>query len=162
MRRTALLSAVLSLVTAFVAGCGSSDSVAPTPTYPNVAGKYSGSITITYQLVGQSITCPATTTVTQSGPNVTLAPLSVAGVCPSLGLSSFPAGDFLITNTGSLGTQSANNIPMASCNGTYNATASGGFFSSTLQFTFVYTVASGNTCVTQLGNFTFAGNLSRL
>ncbi|HZT76418.1 MAG TPA: hypothetical protein VFA27_07160 [Vicinamibacterales bacterium] len=154
---------VLSVVL-ISSSCGSSSDspVAPTPTTPNVSGNYSGTITITYQLIGRSITCPASTIVTQSGSTVTLSPLTISGACPSIGIASLPGGDFNITNTGSLGSQSQNNIYMALCNGYYNASASGGFFGSTLQFTFIYTVASGSACVSQVGNFTFAGTLSRL
>jgi hypothetical protein len=163
MRRVLVVALVLALVGAALAfaGCGSSNDAAPTPAIPNVTGNYSGTITITYQLIGQSITCPASTSVTQSGANVTLAPLTIGGQCATVGFTSLPAGDFTITNTGSLGTQNVNNIYIPSCNGYYNASASGGFFGSTLQFTFIYTVASGQACLTQLGNFTFAGTLSR-
>jgi len=159
MRSVLILVAALGLC----AACGGNDSspMAPTPTTPNVVGNYSGNITITYQLIGRSISCPASTTVTQSGSNVTLSPMQVGGVCPSAGLTSIPGGDFTITNTGSMGSQSVNNIFIPACNGYYNATASGGFFANTLQFTFLYTVASGQTCLSQLGNFTFAGTLSR-
>jgi hypothetical protein len=159
MRQILLTLALAS----FAAGCGGgNDSVAPTPAIPNVTGNYSGSITINYQLIGRSISCPSTTTVTQSSANVTLSPLMLGGVCPGVGLASLPLGDFTITNTGSLGTQTVNNFYMATCNGYYNASASGGFFGTTLQFSLLYTVASGATCVNQLGNFTFSGTLNRL
>lgn len=156
IRRALPLTVVLM---AHAAACGRGNT-APTPAIPNVTGNYSGTVTITYQLTGGQISCPATTSVTQSGANVTLAPLTMAGACPSAGLSSFPVGDFTITNTGSLGTQSGTNLFVASCNGFYSYSASGGFFGSTLQFTFIYTATSGG-CVSQVGNFTFAGNLSR-
>src|SRR5207248_1175136 len=104
-------------------------------------------ININFQLIGQSVSCPATTTVTQSNANVTVAPMQLGGVCPGAGLTSIPFGDATITNTGSLGSQTVNNISMPSCNGTYNAVASGGFFGAALQFSIVYTVASGTACV---------------
>jgi hypothetical protein len=65
-----------------------------------------------------------------------------------------------MTTSGSLGSATVNNMYMASCNGYYNASASGGFFGSTLQFSLAYVVQSGG-CVSQLGNFTITGNLTR-
>jgi hypothetical protein len=150
---------VLLLIAA--SACGSSDNGLTTPsgTYPNVAGNYSGSVTFTFITLGQSLTCPATTTVTQSGgPNVNIAPLSLTGSCISV-FPSLPVGDGTITTTGSLGTINQN-LALASCNGTYNAVASGGFFGSSLQFSLVYTALSGG-CVSQVGNFTITGTLGR-
>lgn len=156
------LTALVLGVSLSACGGDSSPTAPSVSAIPNVMGNYSGSITITYQLFGSSISCPATTTVNESGTNVTLSPLQLGGVCPSAGLASLPAGDFTISSTGSLGTQTVNNIYIPSCNGYYDGSASGGFFGSTLQFTFTYTVASGATCVNQVGNFTFAATLNRL
>jgi hypothetical protein len=156
------LAAVLGML---LSACGSSSSnnsnpAAPSaPSYPMVAGNYSGSITITYQLLAASLNCPATTTITQSGANVSIAPLAMTGPCTNV-FPSLPMGDMTINTSGSLGSATVNNISVASCNGSYNAAASGGFFGSSLQFSLAYTAASGG-CVNQVGNFTIAGTLTR-
>jgi hypothetical protein len=142
-------------------GCGSSGSpvaASPASPYPSVAGNYSGSVLFSYVSLGRSLTCPATTTVNQSGASVTFAPLILSGSCASLG--SLPLGDQTVTTTGSLGSASQDNLFVASCNGYYNGFASGGFFGATFQFSLVYSVVSGG-CVSQLGNFTVTGTLSR-
>lgn len=161
MFRRLALATVGVLVIIFASGCGSGGSspTAPSSPYPTVGGNYAGTITITFPSLGGSLSCPATTTVTQSGANVTFAPLTMTGACTTL-LPSLPLGDFTISTTGSLGGQTLNNIAVASCSGTYNAVASGGFFGTSFQFSFLYTAASGG-CVQNPGNFTFAGTLSR-
>jgi hypothetical protein len=150
-----LIAGCVGIATA--CGDGSSPS-SPSSSYPNVAGNYSGSTVLSYPSLGTSVTCPTTTTVTQSGANVSIAPLTFSGACASLG--ALPAGDFTMTTTGSLGSATATNIPLAFCNGSYNGSASGGFFGSTFQFSLVYTAVSGG-CVTQLGNFSVTANLSK-
>ena len=140
-----------------LAGCSGS-SAAPTASGPpNVAGNYSGTVTINYISLGRVLTCPAQTTVNQNGANVTFAPLVLSGVCASAG--SLPLGDTTISNTGSLGS-ATQTIFLASCGGNYDVTASGGFFGNTFQFSVLYTAKTGG-CVTQVGNFSFNGNLSR-
>jgi hypothetical protein len=47
-------------------GCGGSNPSAPTPQIPNVAGSYSGTTTLAFSELGQSITYPTTTSGTQS------------------------------------------------------------------------------------------------
>ena len=153
------LSGVVVAAAVTLAGCSGNSSTAPTSSGPpNVAGSYSGTVTINYISLGRTLTCPAQTTVTQNGANVTLAPLALTGVCASVG--SLPLGDMTISNTGSLGNTTLTNQFFASCGGSYDITASGGFFGNTLQFAFVYTAKSGG-CVTQVGNFSFSGNLSK-
>lgn len=157
MRLTRL--GVLAVVCTLMAACGGGGSpTTPSSPYPLVAGNYAGSVTFTFPLLNASLTCPASTSVTQSEANVTLAPLALSGSCASIG--SIPLGDTTITTTGSLGSTTVNNLFLASCNGSYNATASGGFFGSNLQFSFFYTAVSGG-CVTQLGNFSFGGTLAK-
>jgi hypothetical protein len=150
-----LFVAALSLA---ACGGGSGPTAPSAPMYPAVAGNYAGVVSINVPLLGASLNCPATTTVTQSGANVTFAPLALSGNCSSLG--SFPLGDSTISTTGSLGSQTVNNLVLSSCNGTYSATASGGFFGSSLQFAISYTAVSG-ACVNQVGNFTFSGTLTK-
>lgn len=148
------------LVVAFLlpfAGCSS--STAPTVQGPpNVAGNYSGTITITSSLLGQSITCPATMSVTQSGVNVTLSPVTLSGACTTA-FPTLPLGSTTIDDTGSLGSLSENNLFVTSCNGAYNVTGSGGFFNQSLQFSIVYTAVSGG-CLTDPGSFSFSLNVS--
>jgi hypothetical protein len=135
-------------------------STAPTPVGPpNVQGNYAGTVTISFTGRG-SFSCPANTTVTQNGSNVTIAPLTMGGSCPGLGVSSLPIGDGAISNTGSLGQTTINNLFLAACNGFYSATASGGFFGSSAQFSIVYTATSGG-CVNNPGNFSFSGTLNK-
>ena len=149
--------ACVVLLVIVASACGSSPT-APASPYPSVAGNYSGSVLFSFISLGTSLTCPATTTVNQSGASVTFAPLTFSGSCASLG--SLPFGDQTITTTGSLGSASQNNLFVASCNGYYNAVVSGGFFGTTFQFSMFYTAVSGG-CVSQLGNFSITGTLSR-
>lgn len=147
----------LAVACALVAQCGSSPT-SPSSQYPSVAGNYAGSVTIGVPALGGSLTCPASTSVTQSGASVTVAPIALAGSCASIG--SLPVGDGTITTTGSLGSLTLNDVVVASCNGSYNAVASGGFFGSSLQFSIVYTAISGG-CLTDPGNITFSGTLGK-
>jgi hypothetical protein len=149
--------AVLALCTV---ACGSNSSpAAPTAAGPpNVAGNYSGTVTFSYPTLGQTLTCPTQTSVTQNGSTVTISPLVFSGSCANLG--SLPVGDNPLSTTGSLGTVTVNNLFVSACNGFYNVSGSGGFFGSTLQFSFSYLVQSGP-CTTQLGNFTLTGNLTK-
>jgi hypothetical protein len=159
-RRSACLVLLAAMPVCSLSGCGGSNT--PTtpspPQYPAVAGNYSGTATFNLITLGASLNCPASTTVTQSGASVTLAALALSGSCASLG--SLPLGSFTISTTGALVPLSQNNVPIADCNGTYNATASGGFSGSTLQFAFAFTAVSGG-CVGQPGNFNFSGTLTK-
>jgi hypothetical protein len=142
-----------------VSACGSSDSpTAPSSPYPPVAGNYAGTVTFNYSTLGVSLNCPATTTVTQSGGDVSLSPMSLGGACAS-SAPSMPLGDFSISTTGSMGSASQNNVSLPSC-GFYNATASGGFFGSSFQFSLVY-IAVSTSCQRNPGNFSISGTLSR-
>lgn len=146
-------------------GCGggptspSSLSSASTSASSSVDGNYSGSITFTYSSLGGSVTCPASTSVTQVGTTVTIGAITPSGACASFGASP-PLGSFTIDNTGSLGTTTTNNVTSASCNGAFNTTLTGGFSGSTLQFSFVFTAVSGG-CLSDPGNFTLSGTLTK-
>jgi hypothetical protein len=83
----------------------------------------------------------------------------MSGQCSTL-FPTLPFGDGTISETGSLGNTTVNGIQLASCNGVYNAVASGGFFGKAFQFSWLYTPVSGG-CVNQLGSMTISGNLSR-
>ena len=92
-----------------------------------------------------------------SGANVTFSPLSLTGACVSE-IPSVPLGDATISTTGSIGNTNQSNISVPSC-GFYNATASGGFFGRSFQFSVLYTVVSAS-CLSNPGNFSFSGTLS--
>jgi hypothetical protein len=146
------------LVVALAVGLAACSSSATAPTAsgpPNVAGSYSGGVTMTTP--NAALACPAQLTVTQNGATVTLAPLVFTGTCASL--PSFPLGDATISNTGSLGS-ATKSLFYPSCSGFYDVTLTGGFSGNTLHFLLVYT-AKSDACVTQLGNASYSGNLSR-
>lgn len=132
---------------------------APSSPYPSVAGTYSGTVTIGLTAFATSLTCPATTTVTQSDATVTFTPLTMSGNC-AVAFPSLPLGSFAVSSSGSLGSASQNGIFVPSCNGNYNATQSGGFSGSTFQFSLAYTAVSGG-CVTDPGSFTIVATLSK-
>lgn len=166
MRRV-LVFAMLVCVGSAV-GCGSSPTSPSTfssstanssSSSQSLAGNYVGSITITYATVGGSVTCPASTSVTQVGSTVTIGAITPSGACEGVGAT--PAlGSFTIDNTGSLGTLTATNVPDSSCNGAFNQTITGGFSGTTLQFSFVFTAVSGG-CLSNPGSFTISGTLTQ-
>ena len=82
----------LCVVVALLSACGKTPT-APAPAIPQVAGAYAGGITIVYPDVPRTLACPATTTVTQSGSLVSLAPLVLTGQCGSV---SVPLGQLTI------------------------------------------------------------------
>lgn len=133
MRRF-LLAAVI-LCAAFASACGGGGGegangiTGPSSRIPNVVGNYSGTTTVTFPELGQSITCPTSTSVTQSGSTVSIAPLILAGQCGNV---SVPFGQGTIDATGSLGGQTTTTYTDPSC-GTYNVIASGGFFGRDLR-----------------------------
>jgi hypothetical protein len=119
-------------------------------TIPNVAGNYTGTTNIVIPQLLFNFTCPATPSVTQTGANVTLSPVPMSGACAN-NFPTRPGSSFTIDTTGSLGPATENGIPFAACNGTYTATASGGFVGNTLEISLVYTAASGG-CAGQLAS----------
>lgn len=138
------------LILVYTAACGGSNGpAAPTPQIPNVVGNYSGMTTISFPELGQSITCPTSTSVTQSSTTVNIAPLQWGGVCGGM---SVPIGQATIDNTGNLLGQSQSTY-RDTC-GVYNITASGGFFGRDLRLSLF---ATSTTCY----NMNITINLSR-
>jgi len=149
------LKPIVVVVAVGVAACSSSATAPTASGPPNVAGSYSGGVTLTTR--SAVLACPAQLTVTQNGTTVTLAPLVFTGTCASLG--SFPLGDATISNTGSMG-RATQSLFFDACSGLYDVSLSGGFSGNTLHFALVYTAKSGG-CVTQLGDTSYSGDLSR-
>src|SRR4051794_7890929 len=118
--------AVCLLIVPLVA-CGG-NSAAPTAQIPNVSGNYSGNTTLVLPETTQQIVCPTTTSVTQSGSTVNIAPIVLSGDCGGL---SFPVGQQTIDNTGNI--QGATTETMTEECGVYNITGSGGFFGRDLR-----------------------------
>lgn len=144
-------------------GGGNSSSgipLAPTPSFPAVAGAYSGSATFSYPTLSASFTCGASTTVTQSGEEVSIAPVTLGGSGACANLGSIPIGSGTIDATGSMGSASQNNVYLAQCNGYYNGAAGGGFYGDQLRFSATFTPTSG-ACVTNPGYFSIAATLTR-
>jgi hypothetical protein len=108
------------------AACGGGEGTnltGPSKSIPNVTGNYVGSTTIAFPELGQSLTCPTSTSVTQSGNTISIAPLVMTGPCGNM---SIPVGQATIDATGAIPSESGT-FDEPSC-GTYNYTASGGFF----------------------------------
>jgi hypothetical protein len=145
MRRTALCM-ILALA---ISACGGKSPSEPTETIPRVSGAYSGSATFTYPELQATVTCPASTTVTQSGSTVSVAPLVLTGQC---GTMSLPLGQVTIDATGAIQGESGN-YTEPTC-GVYNYTASGGFFTREFRLS---VAATSSTCY----NFNFTALLSR-
>jgi len=127
------LALLVPLLFVACGGDGGNNLTGPTSTIPNVAGNYSGTMTVSLPELGRTAGCRATTTVTQgSGGSISIAPLQLTGDC---GLTSLPFGSATIDSTGSLG--STTTTLRESC-GTYTATGSGGFFGRELRLSAVY------------------------
>lgn len=120
---------------------GSSSPTAPTTaSAPTVSGSYSGTVVFTFPELRTSVTCPANTTVTQSGRTVSIAPIVTSGQCAGM---SIPFGQTTIDNTGAIeGGSSTGSYTDPSC-GTYSYSASGGFFGRELR---VSLSATSRTC----------------
>lgn len=135
------LCALLPLL-AVVCGCGGgNDITGPSNNgtrIPSVAGNYSGNTSVTFPELARTVVCPTTTSVTQSGGNLSIAPLQLGGACGNV---SAPIGSTTIDATGSLG-QDSGSYSDPSC-GTYSYTASGGFFGRDLRMSFI---ATSRTC----------------
>ena len=134
-----------------VSACGGSSPTTPTPTIPQVAGAYSGSVTVNLPEVQQSRTCPASTAVTQSGSTVNIAPIVLGGTCGNL---SLPIGQGTIDATGALQGPNTGVFAEPTCGGNYSYTASGGFFGRELRISLAATSAI---CL----NFNFTAVLTR-
>lgn len=135
-------------------GEGGNNPIGPSNTIPNVTGSYSGTTTFKWPELGFTVTCQATTNVTQtSGGNVSIAPLILRPGTPECQGMSIPVGDMQIDATGSLGSAQTT-IYEPTCGGNYNVVASGGFYGRSLQASLVYT---SGTCY----NMTATINVSR-
>lgn len=133
----------------FVVACGGDDDITgPSNRIPEVAGNYSGTTTLTFPELGQTVSCPTSTRVTQSGSTVSIAPLVLAGQCGNL---SLPLGSVTIDATGSLGQETFTTTE--SC-GVYQGVGSGGFFGRDLRLSVSMT---STTCY----NLNMTVNLSR-
>lgn len=114
--------------------CGSSSPTSPTPSAPQVAGNYTGGVTISYPSLGRTVTCQAATTINQQGFNLSIAPMILTGVC---GTISIPIGDTTIDANGSIG-QGSGSFSEPSC-GIYSFVGSGGFFGREFRLSAIYT-----------------------
>lgn len=137
------------LLLLFAVGCGGSSPTAPTPRIPDVAGNYAGTLTFVYPQIDRTVVCPASTTIQQTGGALSVAPILLSGPCGNV---SFPVGDLDIDANGSIGTET-NTIFEPTC-GTYQYTASGGFFGREFRFSAIY---SSSTCL----GFTVTATLTR-
>lgn len=146
MRRLMLVVVVLAV------SCGGGDSpTSPSQPIPTVSGTYTGSVNFTFPELQVTVTCPASTTVTQSGRTVNIAPLVLTGDCDSM---SIPFGQTTIDATGAIeGGSARGSYNEPSC-GVYNYVASGGFFGSEFRLSMT---ATSTTCY----NFNFTAVLSR-
>lgn len=123
---------VLTLITLVAAGCGGSPTSpgsAQSGQYPSVAGSYSGTTVMTFPELSETVSCPTTTAVTQSGPQLTMAPFVLSGDCGGV---SVPMGAALIDREGAFVAASSGSFNDADC-GNYNYTFSGGFFDRELR-----------------------------
>jgi hypothetical protein len=145
--RTDLRKLLISLALLPLVACGGGNSAAPTPQIPNVAGSYSGTTALAFPELGQSITCPTTTSVTQSGSTVNFTPLMLGGECDT----SFPLEEATIDNTGAI--QGESGTEDEEC-GRYTWVGSGGFSGRNLQLS---VTASSTTCP----DFNLTINLAR-
>jgi hypothetical protein len=123
--------AVLAL---FAAACGGGPT-SPSSNIPKVAGSYSGNVSITFPELGQQLSCTGSTAVTQTGASINIAPIVLRGSCGNM---SLPIGEATIDTNGSLGSETGSFYD-SSCGGTYNYSASGGFFGSDLRMSLAAT-----------------------
>jgi len=129
------------LVVIAASACGGSGPTGPSNSIPNVVGNYSGNTTLAFPQRGTSVTCPTSTSVTQSGNTVSIAPLILAGPCGNL---SVPLGQTTIDATGAFMENPNGTVDDPSC-GTYSYAASGGFFGRSMQMSIN---ATSRTCST--------------
>jgi hypothetical protein len=148
--RKSLVLPLFALSTMACGGSGTSLS-GPSNNIPNVAGNYRGTTNLAFPELGESVSCPTTTSVTQSRNTINVAPLVLVGECQGL---SIPIGQVTIDATGAIdlgGTSGTYNDP--SC-GIYNYSGSGGFFGRDFRISLN---ATSRTCY----NFNMTMNLTR-
>lgn len=146
MRRIFVVTTIIATV-----ACGGDSPTAPTPTIPQVSGSYTGTITVNLPEVPVSRSCPANTSVTQSGSTVSIAPIILGGTCGNI---SLPLGQVTIDTTGAITGQNTGTFFEPSCGGNYTYSASGGFFGRELRLSMTATSA---VCL----NFNFTAVLTR-
>ena len=129
----------VAVVALLLAGCGGESPTAPSgPQYPSVAGNYAGTTTMSFPELFQTLSCPTTTSVTQTGASVNVAPLVLGGQCAG---TSIPFGAATIDSNGAFQGQGSTTFTDPDC-GTYNVTGSGGFFGRELRISIVATSAT--------------------
>ncbi len=123
------LGFVIALVATSASGCVESGTN-PTPDdIPQVAGNYSGTITLAFPEKGTSMTCTATTSATQSGSTVNITPIVFGGLCAGINI---PLGTVIIDDTGDIPASVSGTTNNPNC-GTYNYTVTGGFDGTELE-----------------------------
>lgn len=129
-RRFDLLKALTlsAVVAGSTAACVETGSPTDPTDIPQVAGSYSGSITANFPETGTSQTCTASTSVTQNGATVNVAPVVLGGVCGGL---QVPVGQAVITSQGNIPATVSGTFSNPAC-GTYTYTVTGGFDGTTL------------------------------
>jgi hypothetical protein len=142
------LCAAVVVVTLNGCGGGGGNPTGPSNSIPNVVGTYNGNVTVQFPELALTLTCPTSTTVTQSGSTVSVAPMVLKGDCDNL---SVPVGQFQIDATGAFPNESG--TFSESC-GVYSYTGSGGFFGKSFKFSMN---ATSTTCY----NFNINANLTR-
>jgi large exoprotein involved in heme utilization and adhesion len=146
MRRSALCV----IVTLAVSACGGDSPSAPSPNTPAVSGGYAGNGTLVAPQLAARVTCPASTSVTQSGKTVSIAPIVLTGECGSI---SIPVGQVAIDATGAIDGSASGSFNEPGC-GTYHYVGSGGFFGREFRISMS---ATSSSCE----NFNFTAVLSR-
>ncbi len=140
----------LALLTAACGGeGGDNDITGPSSQTPTVAGNYSGSTSMTVPQLSQTVTCPTTASVTQSGTTVTIESLRLTGPCGDI---SIPMGQVMIDASGTVLSETGSYTD-PSC-GLYNYSASGSFTGRELRFS---VAGTSSTC----WNFSMTMTLSR-
>ena len=117
MRRLCVLVALLTVVS-----CGGGSPTKPSSSIPTVSGSYSGTATLNFPQLQVLLTCPASTTVTQSGSTINLSAIVLGGACAT----SIPVGQVSIDSNGTLIGIGSGTATDPSC-GSYSYTGNGGF-----------------------------------
>jgi len=120
---------VLALVAAGCGGSPASPGGTEVGQFPSVAGTYSGTTVMVFPELSETVSCPTTTAVTQSGAQITIAPFVLNGDCGGI---SVPIGPALIDNAGAFVAASSGSFNDPDC-GTFTYTFSGGFFDRELR-----------------------------
>jgi hypothetical protein len=143
MRRFTRAAPLLLVVVGLTAcgGGGGGNPGSPTPTIPSVGGSYSGNATLALPEMQTSVTCPASTVVTQTGSTVNIAPIVLKGDCGGM---SIPLGSTTIDSNGALDPQGSSGTYNEPSCGTYKYTGSGGFYGNELRISMS---ATSSTCI---------------